>query len=546
MAMSWAEWGEEAFARARGEGKPVLLWLAATWCHACHRMDDETWGDPGVAAVVEQTMVAVRVDADERPDLYAHYHLGGLPTTAILGGEGEFIRGGTFLSPTQCLTLLDMALGDFASGRRPQPRVAAVAPPPLRLVDEIVQRLCRRADLEHGGFGVAPKLPEADAVTLLLRRWRASREPALERIARLTLDAVARHLADPVDGGCYRYAAAQDWSGPHTEKLAVDQAALIRLFLEAAQSLGERRYLDVARAALGHARRRLADEAGRVLASMAADPGYYARRDAPGAPGEPDDLPAVDRRRFADASAAMTSAALLALAVTGEDAGIRTEVFAVAPAGAVPHRLDEPGEVIGLLRDQALAISAAVDSYRLAGDPGSLGFALSAAAWSIESLWDDTQGAFRSAPTKVGALALPPVTPLTANGEMALALADLAAHADRPDLRSVARRVVDSLAARAVRSPAGSAVGLAALRLEEDPPKADLVGEPSDVRACALARAVVGALGPTTVVRWKPGHPPSLMLCVRDLCLPPLEDAGELLESLVDLGLAPGGILGGN
>ena len=82
---------------------------------------------------------------------------------------------------------------------------------------------------EHGGFGVAPKLPEVEAVTLLLRRWRGTRDAALERIVRASIDAVLAHLGDPRDGGVFRYAAGADWSGAHTEKLALDQALLARL-----------------------------------------------------------------------------------------------------------------------------------------------------------------------------------------------------------------------------------------------------------------------------------------------------------------------------
>lgn len=476
----WAEWGEAARARARTEGKPILLSLTATWCHACHRMDDDTWADPGVAAVVARSTVPVRVDADERPDVYAHYHLGGLPTTAILDADGQFIRGGTFLAPAQCLGLLDAALADLASGRRPQARPSATPPPPSSLVDALVERLRRRADPEHGGFGVAPKLPEPDAITLLLRRWRGTRDPAIERIARAALDAIATHLADPVDGGFYRYAAGHDWSGPHTEKLALDQAMLIRLFLEASQTLGERGYLDVALYALAHARHRLIDDEGRVLASVAADPGYYGRRDA--GSDEMDDLPPVDARRFADAAAAMTSAALHAGALTGEDALIAGELFASAPEGAVPHRLDAPGPLVGLLRDQALTIRAAVDRHRLAGDPQALDLAQRVARWSIEHLWDESASAFRSFPAAGdGAQDLAPMTSLVGNGEMAQALADLADHstaAARAELRHRAQRVVNALAARAAASPAGPTLGLAALRLEE--PAADPPGGPAD------------------------------------------------------------------
>ncbi len=245
MALRWEDWGDAAFARARDTGRPLLLALTARWCGACHRMDAETWDDPGVAARVAEVAVPVRVDADARPDVYGRYHLGGLPTTALLTAEGDFLRGGTFLSPTQLFGLLDAAAADLRDGRRPAPRPRPApapgrpsAPPaaasPGALVAEVVARLVHRADREHGGFGGAPKHPEPDAVTLLLRESRRRPDAALESIARAALDAIAQHLVDPEDGAFFRYGAAEDWSGPHTEKVTLDQAALIRLFLEAA------------------------------------------------------------------------------------------------------------------------------------------------------------------------------------------------------------------------------------------------------------------------------------------------------------------------
>jgi len=451
----WAEWSAAAFARARRENKPVLLSLTATWCHACHRMDDETWSDPGVASVVERAAVPVRVDADARPDVYGRFHLGGLPTTALLGAEADFIRGGTFLSPIQCLAFLDAAMADWKAGRRPTPRPAPAPASAGDLVDDTVEQLCRRADLVHGGFGAAPKLPEPDALTLLLRCWQARRDARLERIARLTLDAVAAHLVDPADGGFFRYAAGADWSGPHTEKLTLDQAALIGLYLEASATLGQPRYAEVARGALSHARRRLLDPQGRVLASVAAASG----------PQE-DDAPPVDNRCFADAAAAMISATRLALTITGEDMTISPELFASAPSGAIPHQLDAPPGVSGLLQDQALAITAAVDDFRRRGDPASLRFAVRAADWSLTNLQDDASGALRSSPPpQPGEIALPPMVPLIANGQMAQALAALAGPAARPDLHAAARSIVAALTPRALRSPAAAPLALAALSL---------------------------------------------------------------------------------
>src|SRR6266478_8148630 len=136
MTIKWAAWGDEAFARARALGKPVLLSLTARWCHACHRMDEETWDDPGVAAAVERATFPVRVDADARPDVYGRYHLGGLPSTALLTPDGDFIRGATYLSRPQFFAFLEAALGDWRSGRRPARRPPAAPRTPAGLVED--------------------------------------------------------------------------------------------------------------------------------------------------------------------------------------------------------------------------------------------------------------------------------------------------------------------------------------------------------------------------------------------------------------------------
>ncbi len=340
---------------------------------------------------------------------------------------------------------------------------------------------------EHGGFGAGSKQPEPDAVTLLLRQSRRGRDESLAAIAREALDAIARHLVDPADGAFFRYAAAPDWSGPHTEKVAVDQAALIALFLEAASALELPAYRDVGLRALAHARTRLADESGRAWASIAAAPRAK-----------------VDHRRFADAGAALARAGLLAFALTGEDAGFALEAPALEPDGAVPHRLDAgPGAATprGLLRDQALTIAAAVEAYRLGGDPALLAWATRAAEWSLAHLWDASRAAFRDAPLGGGEGVV--FTPLVANGEMAQALLALADHAGEETWRRAAADLVGALGGEAARSPAGAPLALAAQRMAAPPVIADLAGPPGDARAVALARSVVAAHGPQAVVRWR-------------------------------------------
>ena len=103
----WHEWGEEAFAAAQRENKPILLDIGAVWCHWCHVMDHESYDDPEVARIVNENFIAVKVDRDERPDIDSRYQAavsaisgqGGWPLTAFLTPDGKPFYGGTYFPP---------------------------------------------------------------------------------------------------------------------------------------------------------------------------------------------------------------------------------------------------------------------------------------------------------------------------------------------------------------------------------------------------------------------------------------------------------------
>ena len=103
----WHEWGEEAFALAQRENRPILLDIGAVWCHWCHVMDRESYDDPEVAQIVNDRFIAIKVDRDERPDIDSRYQVavssmtgqGGWPLTAFLTPEGKPFYGGTYFPP---------------------------------------------------------------------------------------------------------------------------------------------------------------------------------------------------------------------------------------------------------------------------------------------------------------------------------------------------------------------------------------------------------------------------------------------------------------
>ena len=113
----WLTWGAEAFARARAEDRPVLLSIAAPWCESCLDMDRTTYADPGVAAIVNDRFVPIRVNADRRPDISDRYSLGGWPTTAFLTAEGEVIGGGTYVTLERMPSVLARVAEAFRSRR---------------------------------------------------------------------------------------------------------------------------------------------------------------------------------------------------------------------------------------------------------------------------------------------------------------------------------------------------------------------------------------------------------------------------------------------
>ena len=110
----WAEWSPQAFARAKAEKKPVLLSLVTAWSDECAAMDRTTYADPDVESLIDDRFVAVRVDADRRPDVNERYNLGGWPTTVFLTSGGDLLSGGTYFDAAEMIA----ALGQVADAYR--------------------------------------------------------------------------------------------------------------------------------------------------------------------------------------------------------------------------------------------------------------------------------------------------------------------------------------------------------------------------------------------------------------------------------------------
>jgi uncharacterized protein YyaL (SSP411 family) len=304
--VDWYPWGEEAFAKARKEDKPVFLSVGYSSCHWCHVMARESFRDPEVAALLNAHFVPVKVDREERPDLDAAYMQalialtgqGGWPMSLFLTPEGRPFYGGTYFPPEDRMGLPGFkrvlrAVKEAWSGNRARleeeaQRLAQAlkrsaqrrgkVPDSVHL--EVLDRLEALFDPEHGGFGEGAKFPQAPLLLYLLARAAAGERRA-EALLRPTLTRMALGgVYDQVEGGFHRYAVDRAWRLPHFEKMLYDNALLARVYLGAWLLFREPLYARVARETLDFLRSLRLPEGGFAAALDAESEGeegaYYA------------------------------------------------------------------------------------------------------------------------------------------------------------------------------------------------------------------------------------------------------------------------------
>jgi uncharacterized protein YyaL (SSP411 family) len=302
--IAWNEWGAEAFAKAKREGKPVLLDIGAVWCHWCHVMDRESYEDPKTAEIINAKFVAVKVDRDERPDVDTRYQSavsaisgqGGWPLTAFLTAEGKPYFGGTYFPPDERYgrpsfqrVLLTMA--DAYENRRDEVEESAgsvmqaiehnesfsgrAGDPGAALLAKLIDSAVKQFDERNGGFGSQPKFPHPGALDLLIDAAGRGGEDAAraKHMATVTLEKMAAGgIYDQLAGGFHRYSVDERWIVPHFEKMAYDNSELLKNYAHAFQSFVEPEFARVAKDILRWMDEWLSDrELGGFYASQDAD-----------------------------------------------------------------------------------------------------------------------------------------------------------------------------------------------------------------------------------------------------------------------------------
>jgi uncharacterized protein YyaL (SSP411 family) len=308
--VDWYPWGEEALERAREVDRPIFLSIGYAACHWCHVMERESFEDEQTAADLNAGFVAIKVDREERPDLDSIYmnavqamtRQGGWPMSVFLTPDGRPFYGGTYFPdvPRHGLPSFRQLLAritelwasqrddieqtatnvaEHVRGEQAAPTHLAeqitgdAAPDPAVLLRGVVESLHRDFDTDDGGWGGAPKFPQAMTLELLLREHlrTSAREPLT--LVEKTLDAMADGgIYDHLGGGFARYATDKQWLVPHFEKMLYDNAQLARVYSHAAYVTGIDHYAYVARETLDFVTHELRNPpAGAFASSLDAD-----------------------------------------------------------------------------------------------------------------------------------------------------------------------------------------------------------------------------------------------------------------------------------
>ena len=299
--VDWYPWGEEALARARAEGKPILLSIGYSACHWCHVMERESFEDESIAELMNRHFVSIKVDREERPDLDDVYMAatlamnhgqGGWPMTVFLTPDQEPFFAGTYFPPedrwgrpgfaTVLTRIAEMWEKDRDSVReqgaqlagylRENAQAAPGAAVGAEALRQAVEQLGREFDARWGGFGPAPKFPPSAALSLLLRAHRRFGDERALEMARRTLDGMARGgMYDQVGGGFARYSTDARWLVPHFEKMLYDNAQLARVYVEGFQATGEDFYRRIATETLDYVLREMTGPEGGFYSATDAD-----------------------------------------------------------------------------------------------------------------------------------------------------------------------------------------------------------------------------------------------------------------------------------
>ncbi|MCE9584425.1 MAG: DUF255 domain-containing protein [Planctomycetes bacterium] len=553
--VAWQPWGEAAFAKAKAGKKLVLLDLGAVWCHWCHVMDKETYGNPAVERELADHWVAVHVNQDERPDLANRYEDYGWPATILFDADGrELAKFRGFMEPKRLLSLLEA----FDADPTPGPSAIAVNAPsaaanpalPRELDDTLHAAWEAAYDRDHAGWGTVLKYLDPDCVELAMVEGR-------DDLARPTLDAMLQ-LIDPAWGGVYQYSHGGVWTNPHFEKIMSFQAEDMRIYALAYRVYGDVKYLKAAKDIERYLMNFLRSPEGAFYASQDADlvqgehGGEYFALDDKGRRAK--GMPRIDKhlyarengwaiaalgslgRSTADEETRATAVLAADWTVANRDGTWRFPGFA-----SLGFRHDEDDRA-GVFLSDSLAMARAFYELHLATQDGRF---LERCEFTLHFIED----AFRGEAGYVTGRAekgdkLPAPGPHTDENIGIARLAIRMHHATgAAEWKAMAEHAMKYLAGVAPGANGVRAAGilLAARELAADPVKVIVVGAAADDRTRALLAAarsspgsylIIRRLDPEASAEYPPdGNSPTAYVCSDGACSSPLHDPGALRKA---------------
>jgi uncharacterized protein len=298
--VDWYPWGDEAFAKAKQENKPVLLSIGYSACHWCHVMEHESFENERIAQLMNDLFVNIKVDREERPDLDEVYMnavqmltgRGGWPMTMFLTPERQPFYGGTYFPPEDRHGMpgFPRVLQGVAQAYRDKPEDVqksinqiitaltkmshtedhehAFAP---EFFSRAADQIASAYDSENGGLGRAPKFPNPGAYELFLRNYHHSKSQRFLDMVTHTLTKMGRGgIYDHLGGGFHRYSVDEKWLVPHFEKMLYDNAQLVRVLAQLYRATGDQSFKQVMEETLDYLLREMLHSEG----------GFYSTQDA--------------------------------------------------------------------------------------------------------------------------------------------------------------------------------------------------------------------------------------------------------------------------
>ncbi len=298
--VDWFPWGDEAFAKAKTEDKPIFLSIGYSTCHWCHVMERESFEDEEVAAILNNHFISIKVDREERPDIDTIYMSvcqsmtghGGWPLTVVMTPDKKPFFAGTYFPKNNARGMPDLTSILQRIAHLWQNNKTDLIDSGDKIVEAIENSLfahekgeispatLNRAfayyeksfDARYGGFGSAPKFPTPHNLSFLLRYWKMTGDKAALEMVEKTLEAMYRGgIYDHIGFGYARYSTDRQWLVPHFEKMLYDNALLAMAYLEAFQATGKEQYARVAREIFTYVLRDMTSSEGAFYSAEDAD-----------------------------------------------------------------------------------------------------------------------------------------------------------------------------------------------------------------------------------------------------------------------------------